>query len=273
MKENKNIKIIFHSYNPYKRNFPNTRVVTKDVLDLIKFLRSEGYDVRVYPEDNSKITYLARKGVREILSDPVYATIINASISLIMSIFGNYLYNKFRKSPKEINLDMILEFDENGRKVKYNHIGSEISDERFNIILKSLDERANSYYNALRNRPTDSNHPLPIFLEHTAKLVGWGKLIQGDDNRLILEEGIIDDPNIMDRVDKKELNGLSITLLVEDVLCSICNSDYTLCEHISGTEYNGKKCTAELRSGKLVDVSLVAEPINPHCKLYLKGNK
>ena len=58
------------AFNPYDGIYPNRKVITKDILVLIKTLRANGYEVVVFPNDGRKIEYLFKKGDTNFLADP-----------------------------------------------------------------------------------------------------------------------------------------------------------------------------------------------------------
>ncbi len=78
------------SFNPYEDILPNHKVVTKDTLQLIKYLRSEGYEVIVKPKDNRPTEYLFKKGISSFLSDPTVQLLINIPVSLATGLITNW---------------------------------------------------------------------------------------------------------------------------------------------------------------------------------------
>ncbi len=262
-------EIIIQSFNPYEKLYPNIRIITRDTIDLIKYFRSEGFYVKILPDNNTPIYYLARKGVKEILSDPVIAIVVNASISLVTSLLGAYLFDKYKKNSKEIETKLVFEVQNDGNKIRYNHRGEQISDERFNSILKFMERKKKNIEENMKESPPDKEHIVPIFFEHGDKIIGWGKFEQTTEGKLILTEGTIADKEILKKIDDGEYNGLSLGSLVEKMICSICGRDYKECSHFSHKKYDGKNCIVELKSGHFIEVSIVKDPANPNCRLWL----
>ena len=73
----------------------------------------------------------------------------------------------------------------------------------------------------------------------------------------------IEDEETWKRVEKNELRGFSVGLLVHESMCSICEKDFVDCDHISGLYYDGKQCNVTLVGLDLAEVSIVKEPVQP----------
>ena len=257
--------VSFHSYNPYEALYPGLRVVPRQILHLIKVFREKGYSVIVEPENGTKQSYLAEKGIREFLSDPIYALVVGTSLSLVTNLISSWLYERLKRKPQGDDLNLILEFDENGTKARYSHNGQPISDDRFQSLLDALNQRANQYAEARKIVAPDPMRPFPIHLEHTGKIVGWAQNVFPDDKtkRLMVEGGRITDDETWDRIESGDLKGFSIGGIVTDSRCLVCNREYVDCNHIAGEQYDGKECIVQITGILLAEISIVKEPVQP----------
>lgn len=79
------------AFNPYDGIYPNRKVITKDILILIKTLRSNGYEVVVLPNDGRKIEYLFKKGDTNFLADPFNQVLINIPLPIAAGLVTNWL--------------------------------------------------------------------------------------------------------------------------------------------------------------------------------------
>jgi hypothetical protein len=183
-------EIRFRSHNPYESVHPGLRVVSRETLHLIKALRSQGYSVVVEPDNGTKLHYWAEKGLREILSDPVYLFVIGIPTSLILNLIANWISQRLG-APKAQGIDCILEFDENGNRARYSQSGRQITDNEFNSILAVLEARRRRFEESRKVIPPDTQYFIPVHLEHTGKIVGWSKgFIFNDQERTISVDAI-----------------------------------------------------------------------------------
>jgi hypothetical protein len=255
-------EIRIKQYNPYISLYPNLKVVSRETLHLIKLLREAGYRVIVEPETTTELNYYVEKGIKEILSDPILAFIIGLPVSFLMDLVSSFIYDIWRKPPKRDEAQLVLEFDERGNKVRYNQHGENVSDERFKAILESLEKRQKAFRQSKEIETPILEKRIPLFLEHTERIIGWAKELRRDDIGLGLHDLEIVDPEIKKLVSDGYLTGLSVGGIVTKSTCSICNSDYTKCNHISTKKYSGKECFVRIDSFILAECSLVNEPVN-----------
>ena len=259
-------RICFRCFNPYESRLPGRRVVSRETLHLIKLLREEGYSVAVEPDDGRPLEYLAEKGLREFLSDPVYAELFRIPLTVVLGIVSAWLYERRKRKPADDEVNVVLEADESGKKVRYNHRGKPISDKRLQAILDLMNKRGRTFAESLAQPPPDSVRPVPIYLEHTGQIVGWGKLCV-DEKGLRVETAKITDDRTWERIQCDDLRGFSIGALVYSSECSICKEQYVVCNHISGREYEGMKCVVKITGFDLAEVSVVCEPVHPLAKI------
>jgi len=175
--------IHIRSYNPYAARLPRRRVISREALDFMKALRESGYAVSVDPDDGTVLSYLTEKGLRAFLSDPLYIVLIGIPLGIVVNVTSNWLYERFRKVPSAEQASIILEVDERGIRSRYDHNGRH-ERERFESILGMFERRAKRYAESQAIEPPDPTRPVPLFLEHTTKLVGgdapvWTKRASG----------------------------------------------------------------------------------------------
>jgi hypothetical protein len=60
---------------------------------------------------------------------------------------------------------------------------------------------------------------------------------------------------------------MSVGLIVEHAVCSICSSVYGDCEHVKGRPYMGQMCACIITKSTLLETSLVEDPANKHCRI------
>jgi hypothetical protein len=268
MRKKSKPQVTFQSYNPYEARYPGLRVVSRQTLHLIKMLRSEGYKVSVEPENGTKLFYLAEKGIREFLADPIIALVVGVSLSFLVNLLSSWVYDFLKRKPEnDDEVNMVLESDENGRKARYNYRGEPISDERFQALLSSVNDRAQQYSESLKLQPPDPSRPYPIYLEHTGQIVGWAERVVKDDTGMKIEGVKILDEQTHLRIQYDDLTGFSIGGIIRKSTCFICKRDYVECNHITGKQYNGKECVVRIDDILLADFSVVKKPVQPLAKL------
>lgn len=256
-------EIHFHSYNPYESVYPGLRVVSRETLHLIKTLRAQGYSVVVEPDDGTILNYFVEKGLHGLLSDPVHAFVIGIPTSLALNLIANWLC-QLRRSPKPDEVNLILEFDEEGNKARYSQSGRPVSDERFKSILSALGDRKRRFEDSRKLISPYPGYSIPIHLEHTGKVVGWSKgFIFNDRKKTIrVDTTKICDDETWERLERDELRGFSIAGIVSNAKCSICRKEYVNCNHIAGINYNGKQCIVRTAI-RPAEISIVKEPVQP----------
>jgi hypothetical protein len=258
------------SYNPYASLYPDLKVVSRETVHLIKLLREEGYNVIVEPAQIKKLNYYVEKGLREILADPILLYVIGISTSILTGLISARLYDIWRKPPEKNETQLIIEFDEDGNKVRYSQSGENVSDEKFASILRSLDERAAAYKNSRENSSPLPNRLYPVYLEHSSKIVGWAENVVTKSGGLYLEGLQITDPEVQKLVENGYLTGVSVAGIVKKSTCSVCNSDFIECNHIPKKVYNGKECLVRIDDFAIAEFSLVKDPIHPMARIARK---
>ena len=259
-------QVCIQSYNPYEARFPARRVISREALHIAKLLRENGYSVIVEPDDDSRLNYITRKGLKEFLVDPIHLIIVGIPITVVVNILSTWLYQTFKKTPRTEELNIVLEVDDHGRRLRYNHQGEPLSENRFRSILRLIERQAQRFKDLQTIDPPDPTKPLPIFLEHTDKLVGWGRASL-DEKGLRVDDVQIIHKKTLKRMKEGELKGLSIAGLIHDSRCSICDLQYVDCNHITGQLYDGQECLNRIDGILLAETSLVEKPVQPKAKI------
>ena len=256
MQESKIIEI--DSFNPYEELFPNRKVITKDTLQLIKYLRTEGYEVIVKPKDNRPVEYLFKKGNLDFLSDPTVQLLISIPVSIATGLITNWVQKKLDKKKYEANNIIIVN---NSNNVTVNVNGRIISKGELGDIKKKQKNIKSTYTKSFKVRSELPGLPIPIFLNHTPKIIGWCR-IATTDKGLAIEKGIITDNDTHRKMKQGKFKGCSITGIATKSICTICNSDFVSCNHILGNSYSGKKCGNDIVKADIIEISIVKVPIN-----------
>ena len=265
--------IYIRSYNPYEARYPGRRVVSRETLHLIKLLRAHGVSVLIEPDDGTKLNYSTEKGLTEFLADPVHALIVGIPVGIVVNMISSWLYDRVKRQPADEEVNIILEVDEEGKRLHYSHRGKPISEKRFQALLRVLERRAEQYREATSITPPDPLRPTPIYLEHTHKLIGWGR-VSIDKKGLKIDDAVIINKKVFRRIKKGELEGASIAGLIYKATCMICKSEYVDCNHIAGEEYAGKECSVRIDGIDLAEISIVRKPVQPLAKIgILKERK
>jgi hypothetical protein len=78
--------------------------------------------------------------------------------------------------------------------------------------------------------------------------------------RLYLLENLLFPPQIF----------MSVGIVVRSSKCSICGTDYALCDHVKGQCYGGQFCCRIIDKAEVKEVSIVSDPANKHCRVTQK---
>ena len=264
--------LVIGQFNPYSEQYPNRRVISRKELELFKLLRAEGVDVRVDGDPSAELNYLSRKGVHEWLSDPIIVLLVGIPVNIACGVLSTVLYNMFA-GKKPDHTDVVLELDDNGNRAHYSCDGTPLDAQQFNALLNAMRERRMVHPNITELRSPYPTRPIPLFLEHTSQVVGWGTVVADDDIRgLRVKDAVITDTEVRRRIKEGSLKGFSIGILVREARCEICGGSYFNCGHIAGRFYNGISCLVRLIKFDICEISVVANPVNPLANLRWKGD-
>jgi len=273
-----NEQVAIMAFNPYSTRYPDRRLISRETLLLLKRLRKKGYKVEVLPDNGKKIEYLAKKGFTDFLTDPLVLQVVGIPISILTGLVSSWLYDMLRSRtnrestqvPEQTNI--VISIKEQGRTVHYDHKGREISDERFRDILSLLQAQRDGYSESLRAVPSDPELPIPMYLEHTNKIIGWANLRMGDRGLEVAPAQIID-AETWKRMQEEELRGFSISGIVTESECSICHGDFTTCNHGAREHNEQEDCVVRISGIQLCEVSVVKDPVNPETVFVMPKKK
>jgi len=263
-------EIRIRAFNPYVREVANQNLITRDTLLLIKMLRAAGYAVVVEPAELGESSYVIRKGVIEFLEQPLVLLLIGIPLSIATGILANWISAELKqrkRAPQGSEINIVLETNEGGSTLRFNHRGEKIDEAQFDRVMSLFDKTATRF--PLVGQSPYPEFPLSLYLEHSAKVVGWVTLLP--DGTRTKAKGVIFDCETNERIESKELKGFSIAGIVRKSTCSICKSDFSQCEHVPSQVYQGRKCTNTIEKLTLTDVSVVTGPINRHA--VISGHK
>jgi hypothetical protein len=267
------------AFNPHEATHPGHKVVSEETLTLIKLLRDQGNQIVVEPDDGRPIEYLFRKGLKEFFTDPVvisFGVAVTSKIVADLVISGvKWIWQHRRKEhivmsvPKITNILLANTAD--------GSIFSCYGEALDSSALKELLSLASQQREEFRRAANNSKNPypelrVPIFIEHTATLVGWCDLKykeNGSKAGLFSEHVYIFDKAALKKISSGELRGMSITGIAQESICTVCHSSYIDCNHITGVLYESVLCTNQITRATLVNVNLVAKPINRDCYLQM----
>jgi hypothetical protein len=233
----------------------------RETLLLIKYLRLDGYEVIIKPENNQPIEYLFKKGFEDYFSHPIMIKIYEISINIITNLISNKI-QKHLDQNKKLNTSNIYIYNDNSKQT-YNYFGQAQSSEKMNLIENNRKDLINNYKKCFEIKPPYLELPVPILLQHKPNIIGWCKL--WIDNNSIMAEGIINDKTVKRRISQNRLKGASITGIATKSVCSICNSNFVYCNHLPHVNYNGIICYNSITESEFVEMSIVKEPVNTAC--------
>jgi hypothetical protein len=265
------------SYNPYQRQFPHRRLITRDTLQLVKSLRAQGAEVRIEPEDGGRIEYVVYKGfVAVLLAAPLIISAVGVARDVVLGIVSSWIYSRLATPRDDRDLaaaqaatNIAIEVTEAGRTARFSLSGVQMNDGQFNRItemFKSVAGELKGTNESVKSPFPDL--PVPVFLEHTDKIVGWGRIEPTNEN-LKIESARITDDDTWQRLKSGELRGASIAAIAKVSECSICGRDYVDCVHLAGQTYGDRTCTNTIKALDLLEISLVKDPINPEALIKI----
>lgn len=261
-------RVVFTDYNPYEGRYPGRAVISREALLLAKRFRLAGYEVALSSRTDH-VAFSIRKGFTDLIGDPILLKIAGTTSTIALSVVSAWIYDLLKRVGKEPpvpdDLDVVIEIEEDGRRVRYDHVGREISDERFEMILDAMQRRRDEYASSLRAVAPDPALPIPLYVEHSTKIVGWGNL-KLSDGSLAVHPVHITDAQTRDRIKRGELRGFSIAGIVSEAVCKECQKDSRECDHGVDADV---PCLTELKKVDLCEISIVRAPVNPRCEFNI----
>lgn len=264
------------AFNPHEATHPGHKAVCEETLTLIKLLRDQGHRVVVEPDDGRPLEYLFRKGFSQFFSDPLVIGfglgVASSVVATLITSGVNWIWQHRRRehivmsAPKFTNIVLKNTADES----LFSYTGEPLDPTEMKRLLSSAWQSREAFHRAAHYRSPYPQLKVPIFLEHTAQLVGWCDLAY-DEGRLHSEHVYISDRIARNKVERGELRGMSLTGFAQESLCSVCRSSYIECNHISGVTYDSVPCHNAIMRATLINVNLVAKPVNQDCYMQMMG--
>jgi hypothetical protein len=255
---------VIRAFNPYEGRYPNRLVITAEALSLAKRIRNEGIPVSVSGKPLDEVNYVARKGMEHFLSDPIFLEFVGVAKELAICLVAAWLYDLAQKRSDKRSIlrneKVVISISEDGRTLHYDSKGNAISEKKFKALVDLMQKRQKAYKRSVQESPPDPELPFPIYLEHSAKIVGWARLEEGDRGIKVAPAEILD-KETRTRIKNGDLTGFSIAVLVLKAKCERCGKDYRTCEHGDATQAN--ETVVHLTGLDLCECSVVKTPVNP----------
>lgn len=260
-------RVEVRAFNPFEIRYPGRRLVSREALLLVKRFRKEGYAVSVAPYDGHQVQYFVRKGYQDILSDPLVIRISDMALAVCLSIVSRWLWElaKARSETGDQQHDsgIVIEVEgSDGSVLRFNHRGESLSEEDFAEILEKMQLRQDRYAATMVATPPDPRLPIPVFFDHSQRIVGWAR-IEITDRGLAVSPAEITDDRTWKMFQRGELKGFSISGIVTVSECSICKQQFSDCNHGLGPEDDGGSCLTTIKGIELCEISIVRDPVNP----------
>lgn len=262
------------SFNPYEARYPNRLVITAEALSLAKRLRNAGIPVSVSGRPLEEINYLARKGMGEFLRDPIFIEFVNVAKDVAISLVAAWLYDFAKRGSMKASAlaksKLVISVSADGQMLHYDSKGNNISDKRFQALIDLMNKKQRAYKRSVGKVPPDANLPLPIHLQHSARIVGWARLEEGERGIKVAPAEIFD-KETKTRIASGDLKGFSLAVLVVKAKCERCGGDYRTCEH--GDAREGNETVVRLTDLDLCECSVVKDPVNPEATIERVGEE
>ncbi|SNS84084.1 hypothetical protein SAMN05421640_1469 [Ekhidna lutea] len=272
-------KIEVKTFNPFVGKFSEDKVITHETLALVKTLRNKGFEVEFIPDDSRELKYLFRKGDFTLFQDPFFLFLIGIPTTIVINVINEFIKKKLEKSKEKnptfetnVNTDNVIINNISGNEI-VSIDGKTLSQNSLVRKENEVQKVANEFHDSFKANSPHPELPVPIFLEHTSKIIGWADISINDEG-IVIESCTIDDPESWKRIKNSELRGASISGIADKTTCSICEKDYVSCNHVSGEIYNNKMCVNYIVKARLAEISLVKHPANSECVIdILNKNK
>ncbi|MDO6436065.1 hypothetical protein Q4534_01545 [Cyclobacterium sp. 1_MG-2023] len=258
--------IEIESFNPFECQFPNRKLITRETLILIKNLRAAGHNVRILPDNNQPLEILYKKGFSELFSDVLFLYLCGKAVDVAVNVISSQV-EKLLESGKNVKTENIIINIDRSTKI-YNYLGEKVLTSTKKKLLEERLQFKQEFEKCFNTISPFHKYPIPIFLEHKPKIVGWCLIYE--DEKGLGTEGIVTDKKVKRRISQGRLKGFSITGIAKLTQCSICKSKFTECNHIPGNMYDNKECLNKIIEADFIEGSIVKEPINPQCLINMQ---
>jgi hypothetical protein len=231
-------------------------VISREELHVIKTLRTNGIEYKIRSKYSGGLYILSQKNFESLLSDPILLTLYNIGVGVAAS----YVYSALNGT-KELSNKLFIK-NKDGEVFDYE--GKPLDQDTIKQVTNSMLKAQSDFSKTTLSHGPYPDLPHPVHLEHTPRIVGWCNIVT-DSHGLKADPVKITCDETWQRIEEKQLQGLSIGGLTSNSLCSICGDSYTDCNHITGKQYDGLDCTCEIKSFEIAEVSVVCNPANNLC--------
>ncbi len=213
-------------FNPYSSIFPFRTTFRGYDIDLAKMVAEIGLRVTV-PQLEGTLNKEVLLQKHFDLSNPFLLFIVGIPFSLLTGVISGLIVHLATKGKSPHIL--IVKLTEQGEvDACYDQNGNVVSSDKVQAIISNISAAP------LYTPPNpNSERPVPIHLEHTSKVVGWGET-ELDKQGLLIKNAKIDDYNTWQLITSGKLLGFSIGGIAKTYECSICHKNYFTCKHIKG---------------------------------------
>jgi hypothetical protein len=246
-------KVIIEAFNPYEAKFPNRVVITREELHLIKALRNNDVDYEIASKHKSKLYILSQKNFDPSIAEIIFMTVHGLAVGVIGGFIKDAISNTNHLK------DRLFIKNKDGEIFDYS--GAVIDKATVDNIANKMLTDKSILSTALQKNSPHTGLPWSVHLEHTNEIVGWCNLFE-DEYGLRCDPMKITCAQTWEKIQSGELQGFSVGGMISNSKCSICHSEFVVCNHISGKTYNGVECVCEIYQFDLAEVSVVKNPAN-----------
>ncbi len=254
------MSIIINGYVPYPNYWPRKLAVSRATIDFVKELRLLGVDVKFDSERDGIVNWIKENKAIDLLSNPLVQLFLNAGISLYAKEIREALTNLVRGHSYKGDASVLVKTEE----TDYLVTSSELRPLNEELMNKLHEERVKSW---IRPFQIGGINKIPIYLEHTSRIVACADLVYENDIGLMIEGVQFFDQDVEREVKNGSRNGCSISGLVTSSECMICHNQYSTCSHLTFKKYEGNQCTVKIKSFLIAECSIVKNPSQDRARI------
>lgn len=174
------------------------------------------------------------------------------------------------KKLQEETITKLTNLKEEATKLKEKAIG--LQDENYANLMLSIECLSDALTNELS---------MWVYLKNEDPNTAWNLLINAQDwisasihaSEIpgLNQEGYMNKLSVIEQVIFPPQTFMSPGMVVESSKCSLCNNDYSECEHIAGKAYMGKFCQQIPKIKEFTEASLVGYPYDKKARVTSFG--
>lgn len=261
-------KILVEAINKYDFLYPEKKLVDRDTLRTIKYLKQAGHEVVVLPDNGKPFEYFFQKGIMDLFTNPIYVYFMGMASTIVGGLLTNAIQKVIENSKDKHSVadkNIIYNFN----SYYYNIKGEKIPSGTVKDKKKKQKALQDEFQKLIDVKSPYPDLPVPILIDHKPKVIGWCALDDDGVNLNIIDSKILD-KNVFRKINQGKIKGASVTGIATKTVCTICKSSYVDCVHVSGDFYNGIKCLNEMHEAIPLEMSLVKTPVHPGALIQLK---